>query len=244
MLTRIKNEMFSVANWDFEIFQDEDGNYSFHGATVCDYFEIKNPSVAIQRNVDEEWRFKAPIELGKGSDSWMIREPGLYQLAMIAKTPLAKRFQKWVYSEILPKLRAEGGYIMPTASSEQLQALQSQIQEQQEKISLLEDVQLEKRLVHEFLSERIRYKSGSFLRLDEVLIKFRGWSKVRWTKLENMELQEFIIHVDSWTKTLPGILNQRPCIHKENYLELENARYRRQSFTSTIFPYIKGKVGE
>jgi prophage antirepressor-like protein len=128
MLTRIKNELFSVADWDFEIFQDEQGNYSFHGATVCDYFEIKNPTVAIQRHIDEEWRFKAPVEFGKGSNAWMIREPGLYQLAMIARTPLAKTFQKWVYSEVLPKLRAEGGYLMPTATQQQTQALMDQLQ--------------------------------------------------------------------------------------------------------------------
>ncbi len=112
MLTKVKNEIFSLANWDFEIFQDEEGNYSFHGATVCDYFEIKNPSVSIQRNVDEEWRFKSPVELGKGLDSWMIREPGVYQLAMLAKTPMAKKFQKRVYSEVLPNFPLSSGGIL------------------------------------------------------------------------------------------------------------------------------------
>lgn len=123
VLTKVKNEIFSLANWDFEIFQDDEGNYSFHGATVCDYFEIKNPSVSIQRNVDEEWRFKSSVELGKGLDAWMIREPGIYQLAMLSKTPMAKKFQKWVYSDLLPKLRAEGGYIMPSATLEEALAL-------------------------------------------------------------------------------------------------------------------------
>jgi len=123
MLTRIQDQVYPLANWEFEMFQDESGNFSFHGASVCDYFELKNPSVTIQRYVDEDWRFKAPVELGKGSNSWMIKEPGLYQLAMMAKTPQAKEFQKWVYSDLLPKLRASGGYIMPTATSEQLSGL-------------------------------------------------------------------------------------------------------------------------
>jgi prophage antirepressor-like protein len=123
MLTKVVNQVFPLASWEFELFQDEEGNYSFHGATVCDYFEIKNASVSIQRQVDEDWRFKAPVELGKGSDAWMIREPGLYQLAMKAKTPMAKEFQRWVYSVLLPKLRADGGYIMPNATSEQIRAL-------------------------------------------------------------------------------------------------------------------------
>ena len=137
MLTRVSQEMFSVAGWDFEIFQDDQGQYSFHGATVCDYFEIKNPSVAIQRHVDEDWRFKAPIEMGKGSESWMVKEPGLYQLAMVSKTPMAKAFQRWVYSELLPKLRAEGSYVMPTATSEQLEALQVTVEKYKARLQRL-----------------------------------------------------------------------------------------------------------
>jgi hypothetical protein len=40
-----------------------------------------------------------------------------------SKTEWGKQFQKWVFEEVLPKLRADGGYIMPNATSEQVRAL-------------------------------------------------------------------------------------------------------------------------
>jgi len=127
MLTRMEKQVYPLADWEFEMFQDAEGGFYFHAASVCDYFELKNASVTVQRHVDEDWRFKAKVEDGKGGDAWVIKEPGLYQLAMVAKTPQAKQFQKWVYSELLPKLRAEGGYIMANATQQQVEALQEQL---------------------------------------------------------------------------------------------------------------------
>lgn len=114
-----------LLNVELEIYQDEGGAYWFHGATLCDVFDLSNPSQTIQRHVDDDWRKKFPAKHGK--DSWYVLEPGLYQLLHASNHPAAKRFQRWVYSEVLPKLRAKGGYIMPTASSEQLEALQKEV---------------------------------------------------------------------------------------------------------------------
>jgi prophage antirepressor-like protein len=110
-----------LLNIDLEIYQEDDGVFWFHGATLCDVFEIANPSQAIQRHVDDDWRKKFPAVHGK--DSWYVMEPGFYQLLHASKHPAAKRFQRWVYSEVLPKLRADGGYIMPNATSDQVRAL-------------------------------------------------------------------------------------------------------------------------
>jgi prophage antirepressor-like protein len=110
-----------ILNIDLEIYQDDESVYWFHGATLCDIFELPNPSQMIQRHVDDDWRKKFPAVRGK--DSWYVMEPGFYQLLHVSKHPAAKRFQRWVYSEVLPKLRADGGYIMPNATSEQIRAL-------------------------------------------------------------------------------------------------------------------------
>ena len=41
----------------------------------------------------------------------MINESGLYSLIMSSKLPNAKRFKRWVTSEVLPSIRKHGGYI-------------------------------------------------------------------------------------------------------------------------------------
>ena len=41
----------------------------------------------------------------------MINESGLYALIFGSKLPSAKRFKRWVTSEVLPTIRKTGGYI-------------------------------------------------------------------------------------------------------------------------------------
>lgn len=45
----------------------------------------------------------------------LINESGLYSLIMGSKLPSAKRFKRWVTSEVLPALRKTGSYTMPQA---------------------------------------------------------------------------------------------------------------------------------
>ena len=62
------------------------------------------------------WRKK--IELwyrfgtsGQNRDTIVINESGLYSLIMSSKLPNAKKFKRWVTSEVLPSIRKYGGYI-------------------------------------------------------------------------------------------------------------------------------------
>lgn len=239
MLTKVAIELFTVQNWDFEIFQDENGDFAFHGATVCDYFGIKNPSVSIQRHVDEDWRFKASVELGKGSNAWMIKEPGLYQLAMAAKTPMAKQFQRWVYGTVLPKLRASGGYIMPNATSKQLEALEEEIKELQEinakvfkKNRELLDSQYLRNQIFQFLDCSIQFKAGmtasdgkrgkNYILSQDLYEQYKKWCKLKGHIVA--EDGVFFHHVDQWCKSLPLPKTKRPFISKKNgFGDLENA---------------------
>lgn len=106
-----------LLNVEVEVYQDSDCNFWFHGATLCDIFGFHNSTQDIQRHVDEDWRKKFPF---RGREAWYLSEPGLYQLVHASKNPAAKRFQRWVYGEVLPKLRQSGAYVMPTATQEQL----------------------------------------------------------------------------------------------------------------------------
>ena len=85
----------------------------FVGKDVAESLIYKEPHKAIVNHIDEDDRIKYPIvdELGRKQETWLINESGLYSLIMSSKLPNAKKFKKWVTSEVLPSIRKTGGYI-------------------------------------------------------------------------------------------------------------------------------------
>lgn len=79
---------------------------------VCDAIGLSNPSEVAKRIRE---KYKHQISLGlAGRTPLFISEPGLYQVIMRAdQTPVAVRFQDWVYEEVLPSIRQNNGYQLP-----------------------------------------------------------------------------------------------------------------------------------
>lgn len=61
---------------------------------------------------DEDDRKKVPVidALGRKQGTWVVNEPGVYQLLLGSNVEKAKPFRKWVTSEVLPSIRKTGGY--------------------------------------------------------------------------------------------------------------------------------------
>lgn len=53
----------------------------------------------------------------------IINESGLYSLVLSSKLPGAKKFRRWVTSEVLPSIRKTGGYAIPRDCPSALRAL-------------------------------------------------------------------------------------------------------------------------
>ena len=79
-------------------------------AETLGYAKARN---AIATHVDEDDKRGAPIQgdLGGTQNMTIINESGLYSLILRSKLESAKRFKKWVTSEVLPSIRQTGGYI-------------------------------------------------------------------------------------------------------------------------------------
>ncbi len=61
--------------------------------------------------VPDEWKGnKRIITLGGKQTVATLFEPGLYWLIARSDSPIAVRFQKWVFSEVLPSIRRTGSY--------------------------------------------------------------------------------------------------------------------------------------
>ena len=75
---------------------------------VCRALEMSNPTMVAQR-LDEDERTK--LDLGRAGESNFITESGLYAVIVRSDKPNAKKFRKWVTSEVLPTIRKTGGYV-------------------------------------------------------------------------------------------------------------------------------------
>ncbi|MFQ9656763.1 MAG: phage antirepressor KilAC domain-containing protein [Enterococcus sp.] len=123
----------------------------FVGKDVAEILGYSKPRNAISTHVDEEDKQDAPIQgdLGGKQKMTIINESGLYSLILKSKLPNAKKFKRWVTSEVLPTIRKTGSYTnVPQSFAQALrlaadleeknQLLEQQIAEYEPKISYLD----------------------------------------------------------------------------------------------------------
>lgn len=107
---------------ELEIFKNEefgeirtlmiDGEPWFVGKDIADILEYRNGSRDINRHIDEEDRRKSMIFDGnQNKETIIINESGLYSLILSSKLPNAKKFKRWITTDILPTIRKTGGYV-------------------------------------------------------------------------------------------------------------------------------------
>ncbi len=81
------------------------------GKDISEKLGYQNGSRDINRHVDEEDRMEFSIHDGiQNRNMIVINESGLYSLVLGSKLPTAKKFKKWVTSDILPSIRKHGMY--------------------------------------------------------------------------------------------------------------------------------------
>ncbi len=85
----------------------------FVGKDVAKCLGYERPTKAIQDRVDNEDKDEVPIQdsIGRNQNTPIINESGLYSLVLSSKLSTAKKFKRWVTSEVLPQIRQTGGYI-------------------------------------------------------------------------------------------------------------------------------------
>ena len=87
----------------------------FVALDVCNALGYKNSKDATARHVDPEDLIKSEIETKGGRQVVnCVNESGLYALIFGSKLESAKRFKRWVTSEVLPAIRKTGRYEAPT----------------------------------------------------------------------------------------------------------------------------------
>lgn len=112
----------------------------FIGSPIASFLGYTNPRKAIRDHVDEDDRMimKVPDTQGwnetflpytPNTKILIINESGLYSLIFGSKMDFAKKFKKWVTSEVLPSIRKTGSYsITPKDYPSALRALADEIE--------------------------------------------------------------------------------------------------------------------
>ena len=91
----------------------------FVGKDVAEILGYSNTPKAIRDHVDDEDKLTERIVLsGQNREVIVINESGLYSLILSSKLPNAKKFKRWVTSEVLPHIRKTGSYQIPKMSKE------------------------------------------------------------------------------------------------------------------------------
>lgn len=109
----------SLKNFEFEgqgvrsLVQDDEPWFVL--SDICRVLEIRNVGDAAGRLDDDEKNniVNPDVNIRRGNPNiTIINESGLYSLILTSRKAAAKRFKKWVTSEVLPALRRTGVYVI------------------------------------------------------------------------------------------------------------------------------------
>ena len=83
---------------------------------MCRVLGHTNPSMVVTRlDADEKDALSVADPTGRLQKTTIVSESGLYAVVLLSSKPEAKRFKKWVTSEVLPSIRKTGSYGTPAA---------------------------------------------------------------------------------------------------------------------------------
>jgi len=100
------------------VISKEDGPW-FVLADVCAVLELTNPSVVASRlDADEKATlsiaYTGPAGIEHDRAFIAVNESGLWSLVLTSRKPEARKFKKWLTSEVIPSIRQTGSYQAPT----------------------------------------------------------------------------------------------------------------------------------
>lgn len=143
---------------DVRVLLDEKNNPWSVGNDIARCLGYENLGNAVKRFVDDEdsiiltsdcksMGFKInPLINQAVREIKLINESGMYSLIMSSKMESAKKFKRWVTSEVLPSIRKTGSYSMPSNNmpsknelpSDYIEALEALLKSEKEKRALAE----------------------------------------------------------------------------------------------------------
>ena len=204
----------------------------FIGKDVAEILGYSNTRKALLDHVDEEDKTDGVTirdSIGREQAPVLINESGLYSLILSSKLPTAKKFKRWVTSEVLPAIRKTGGYIphdeeMSDAEimAKAFQISQRTIEEQHRKIGALEIEKSHLQVENQVMAPKADYFDELVDR--NLLTNFRDTAKqlgIAPKKFVTLLLEKKYIFRDQKGKLMPyqdknkGLFEVKECFNQK-----------------------------
>lgn len=208
-----------------------DSDAWFVGKDVALALGYADVNKAIAMHVDDEDKKlndKTSPSFGQRGAT-LINESGLYSLILSSKLPTAKKFKRWVTSEVLPAIRKTGGYIphdeeMSDAviMAKAFQISQRTIEEQHRKIGVLEIEKSHLQVENQVMAPKADYFDELVDR--NLLTNFRDTAKqlgIAPKKFVTLLLEKKYIFRDQKGKLMPyqdknkGLFEVKECFNQK-----------------------------
>ena len=153
------------------------GETYFVGKDVASALGYGNSREALKKHVDEEDKQASRfVTGGQQYNMTVINESGLYSLILSSKLDSARRFKRWVTSEVLPAIRKNGRYELESKAKE----LQQQNRVLESKNILLEEITAQQKPLTDYA--RIILSSTQTVTVTQIAQDY-GMSPVRMNQL-------------------------------------------------------------
>ena len=155
----------------------------FVGKDVAEILGYSRTADAIKVHVDKEDKGVCEMQTPGGVQNvTIINESGLYSLILSSKMPNAKKFKRWVTSEVLPAIRKHGVFAVDTMLNDpdaMIAALQAYKEERQRRLLLASENAVQKQQLLE-MKPKVSYydmviNSPDLISITEIA-KDYGWS--------------------------------------------------------------------
>ena len=129
-----------------------DGEPWLVGKDVATALGYSNTKDALAKHVDPEDKRQDDgvaicDPMGREQHPTIINESGLYSLVLSSKLPTARKFRRWVTSEVLPSIRRTGGYNLPKDYPSALRALADT---EEKRLALLAENEAQRQVIADF----------------------------------------------------------------------------------------------
>ena len=165
---------FDGLEFDWKVL--DDGRFVVRADEVCIAlgWNSKDVSRIIATKVFRDYKFQDSFgQVGK--PPWYLHEPGVWQLIFQSNTEVAETFQRWVFEDVLPKLRASGFYVSPTATSEQLENARKEIESLQATVNCLQENRRFTQHLKAFISENFERILPEPGKIPHTAVKSEDW---------------------------------------------------------------------
>ncbi|MBM7577696.1 phage antirepressor [Jeotgalibacillus terrae] len=90
---------------------DRQGEPYFVLKDLCEILGLGQVA-GVKRRLEKDVILNHPLQTAGGTqEAVFVNEDGLYDVILESRKPSAKRFRKWITSEVLPSIRKTGGYV-------------------------------------------------------------------------------------------------------------------------------------